>query len=147
LIWIAKRSPSGVAGGLDVLEADRLARVLGADRSAEEAVLVKDADLGHVPRVVADRGPLADIVGECRGLVAEGLEADPVAVNDTAPGDHHQQQIELLERLERARQPTRGEPCLLRRDAGLAVLALVVDLDDPAADRVVDEVVRDLVEI
>jgi hypothetical protein len=59
-------------------------------------------------------------------------------VNDTAPGDHHQQQIELLERLERARQPTPSEPCLLRRDAGLAVLAPVVDIHDPVADRVIE---------
>ena len=113
-----------------LLQADRLAGQLLADGPAEEAVLVVDADLGQVARVVADRHRLADVGRQRQVEVAEALEADAVLLDPARLGDGQQQQVELLQRVRQARQEAARLPALLGRDARLAVDALVVVVEE-----------------
>ena len=85
------------AGGLQVAEADGLVSEFGADGAAEKHVAVKDADLGHVARVIADGDRLADVGGEREVQVAQASKPDAVAMHDAGLGDGEQQQVELLE--------------------------------------------------
>ena len=65
----------------------------------------EDADLGHVPRVVADDHGVADVGGENRVQVEQALEVAPVRVDIAGPGHGEQQQVELLEGAGHPRQP------------------------------------------
>ena len=123
-------APAGVAGGGDVLEADGGPGELGADRPAQEPGAGEDADLGHVPRVVADDHAVADVGGQDRVQVAQPLEVDPVRVDLARLGHGEQQQVELFERVGHPRDERAGFPALLRRHPGLAVRGEVVDLPD-----------------
>jgi len=131
---VAQHPAVGGAGGLDFLERERLAGVLGADGPAQEPAAMKHPDLAEVARVVPDRHGLADVGGQGWVQVTQALEADAVAVHHPRLGDHHEQQVELLEAVGGAGQPAVGEPGLLRRLAGLAVDALVVGAGDPPAE-------------
>ncbi len=119
---------------LDVLQRHRPAGVLLAHRAAQEPVAVEHSDLGQVARIVADGDGLADVAGERRAGVAQALEVDAVAPNDTQPGVHDQQQIELLQALGQPRQKTVLAPSVERHSAGLAVGAKVVRAGDEGAD-------------
>jgi hypothetical protein len=90
-------APAGVAGGGDVLEADGGPGKLGADGPAQEPGTGKDADLGHVPRVVADDHGVADVGGQHRVQVAQPLKVDAVRVDLARLGHGEQQQVQLLE--------------------------------------------------
>ena len=58
----------------NVLQADHAVRQLLADGPAEEALLVEDANLAEVLGVVANHDPLADVGGQRRGLLDEGMQ-------------------------------------------------------------------------
>ena len=125
----------GGAGGLDVLQGDGLPGVLGADRPAQERAAVEDPDLGQIAGVIADGHRLADVGGQHRVQVAQALEVDAVALDGAGLGDHHQQQVQVLQRGGHPRQPPAGQPGLLRGYAGLAVRPEVVSAGDEPADR------------
>ena len=129
---------AGVAGCGDLLEADGAVGQVGADRPAQEAVLVEDPDLGHVARVVADDDALADVGGQHRVQVAQRLEVDAVGVDRARPGDGQEQQVELFQRAGHARDEGAGLPPLLRRHAGLTMRRGVVGRPDEHPDRLVE---------
>ena len=121
-------APAGVARRGDVLQADGRPGELGADGPAQEPGTGEDADLGHVPRVVADDHGVADVGGQHRVQVAQPLEVDPVRVDLARLGHGEQQQVELFEGVGHPRDERAGLPALLRRDPGLAVRGEVVDV-------------------
>ena len=89
---------------LDVLERERLAGVLLADRTAQELVAVEHPDFGQVARIVADGDGLADIGGQDRIDVAQSLEMNAVAPHAARLGEHDEQQVEVLQAFGDARQ-------------------------------------------
>ena len=74
--------------GLDNLaEGNGFPRELGADGPTEKAVVVKDANLGHVPGVIANDDVFAHVGGQRRIQVTETLEMNPVLAHLAAFGD------------------------------------------------------------
>jgi hypothetical protein len=67
------------------------------DGGADEGVVVVDADLGDVARVVADRDGLADERRQGRREVALALEVDAVALDRAVLGHGQQQPVQFLE--------------------------------------------------
>jgi len=98
-----------------ILQANRLPGQFPADRPADEAVLVEDADLRQVTWVVADDHLFADVGGEGQVEVAEPLEVDAILVHPTSPGHGEEQQIELLQGVgQPGQEPARLSPGLGR---------------------------------
>jgi hypothetical protein len=66
-----------IAGLNDVFEADRLARQVGADRAAQECVVMEDADLAQIARVVTDDHVLADVGRKRQVEITEPKKCTP----------------------------------------------------------------------
>ena len=71
-------SPSAIAGAEDLTERNCLACKLGADRAAEEPVLVENAHLAEVAWIVPQRHGFSDVCGQGRGDITEALKMDAV---------------------------------------------------------------------
>ena len=108
--------------------------MVGVHGPADELVLVEDADLGDVPRVVADNDGFADIGGQQRRDVSESLEVHAVAVDDPGFGHGQQQQVQFVHGCRKPGQPAVTYPGMVRGGFDFRMLALVVVLRDETAD-------------
>ncbi len=79
--------------------------MVGVHGFADELVLVEDADLGDVPRVVADNDGFADVGGQQGRNVSESLEVHAVAVDDPRFGNGQQEQVEFVHGCREPGQP------------------------------------------
>lgn len=111
---------------LDVLQRHHLAGVLLAHRATEKPIAVKDSDLSKVARVVPDGDGVANVGGERRVAVSQTLKTDAIALHDTRPGVHDEQQVEVFEAVGKARQEAMAAPGVERRLSRLAVNARVM---------------------
>ncbi len=132
----AQLAAAGAACGLHVAEAHAEIRVGFVDGDADEGVVVVDADLGDVTRVVANGDAPADKRGKRRGEVPLALEVDPVALHGAALRHSQQEPVELHEALRHPRQPAVTDPRCPRSDTELLVRALVVGGDERPDGRV-----------
>src|SRR5512135_1944597 len=118
---LAQLSPPAIAGADDLAEGHGLARQLLADGAAEEAIVIEEADLRHVARVVAQHDLLARIRGERQIAVAQPQESNAALMDATSLGHGEHEQIELFERLRHLREEPAGIPAGLRRLARFPV--------------------------
>jgi hypothetical protein len=85
-----KRAAVSRARGLDVLQGDCLAAMLGTHCTAEKAIPVKDTNLSNIAWIVANGHGLFHVRREGWIHVPNSLEVNAVAVN--SPGFRHRDQ-------------------------------------------------------
>ena len=110
----------------DRFETDGLACEFLTHGPAEKALLVIDADFGHIPGVIAD-GHVFSHIGGQRGInIAQGLEPYAILLHAAGLGDRQQQQVQLFQGHRELGKKAVGAPAGVWRYTGGTVGGLMV---------------------
>jgi hypothetical protein len=77
---------------------------LSGDRGTKETILVKDADLAHVPGIISNGHIFAYVCCQDERKISQTLEMNAIATHLASAYFLHKQEIKLLKRFGHARQ-------------------------------------------
>ena len=106
---------AAIAGLNDVAQGNGLTGSFGTDRPTEKTVVMKDADFGHIPWIIANDDRFAHVGGQGEIEVAQALEMHPILAHLATFGYRQQQQIELFKTFREPGEKTAAFPSGLRR--------------------------------
>jgi len=75
---MAELSPTAIAGPDNVTQRNGVSREFRTDRAAQKALIMKDADFGHISWVITNDDSLAHVGCQSEIEIAQALEMNPV---------------------------------------------------------------------
>ncbi len=124
----AQFSPPPIPGTEDVSRGNGSASEFRTDGPAQELVLVKDTDFGHVPRVKPQRHRFPNVCRQRGRKVSQALEVNPIDAHLTRLGHLNQQQVQVVQRVRHPRHEALGFPAFGGRYLRLGTFTTVVNL-------------------